>query len=63
MTLDQVRERLSSIKQMGYVRTMRRGPTGIGYTLESLLEIEENNISAPDLGTFELKAQREHTRE
>ena len=62
MTLEEVRERLSSIKQMGYVRTMRRGPTGIGYTLESLLEIDENNISAPDLGTFELKAKREqHT--
>ena len=60
MTLDEVRERLSSIKQMGYVRSMRRGATGIGYTLESLLEIDENNISAPDLGTFELKAQREH---
>lgn len=60
MTLDEVRQRLSRIKQLGFVPTMRRGPTGIGYTLESLLEINENNISAPDLGTFELKAQREH---
>lgn len=47
---------------MGYVKTLRKGPTGIGYTLETLLEIEENNISSPDLGEIELKAQREsHT--
>ena len=47
---------------MGYVKSLRRGPTGIGYTLEKLLEIGENNISAPDLGEIELKAQREsHT--
>ena len=47
---------------MGYVKTLRNGPTGIGYTLETLLEIKENNISSPDLGEIELKAQREsHT--
>lgn len=62
MTLKEVREKLSKIKKMGYVRTLRRGPTGIGYTLETLLKIKENNISAPDLGEIELKAQREsHT--
>ena len=55
-------KKLAEIKKMGYVRSRRRGPTGIGYTLESLLQIEENNISAPDLGNIELKAQREqHT--
>ena len=62
LTLEEVRKRLSHIKSRGYVRTLRRGPTGIGYTLEELLEIKENNISAPDLGEIELKAQREqHT--
>ena len=62
MTLEEVRDKLSEIKKMGYVRTLRRGPTGIGYTLETLLQITENNISSPDLGEIELKAQREdHT--
>ena len=59
LTLEEVRKRLFKIKKRGYVRTLRRGPTGIGYTLETLLEIEENNISTPDLGEIELKAQRE----
>ena len=60
MTLVEARNRLSRIKRMGYVRTLRRGSTGIGKTLETLLEITENNISAPDLGQIELKAQRDN---
>jgi hypothetical protein len=62
MTLNEVKKKLSAIKKMGYIKTLRNGPTGIGYTLETLLEIKENNVSAPDLGEIELKAQRErHT--
>lgn len=36
--------RLAVIKNMGWVKTLRSGSTGIGYTLETLLEIEENNF-------------------
>ena len=60
MTLEEVQQKLSVIKQKGYVRTLRKGPTGVGKTLETLLGITENNISAPDLGTIELKSQREN---
>ena len=58
MELEAVRRKLAEIKRMGYVKTRRTGPTGIGYTLETLLGIDENNISSPDLGTMELKAHR-----
>ena len=62
MTLEEVRSKLSEIKRTGYIRTLRKGPTGIGHTLEKLLEIKENNLSTPDLGKIELKAKREsHT--
>lgn len=37
---------------------MRKGDTGIGYTLESLLGIKENNVPLADLGDIELKAYR-----
>jgi len=60
ITLKQIQAKLSKIKKLGYVKTLRRGPTGIGYTLETLLEIDENNICSPDLGEIELKAQREN---
>jgi len=60
ITLDEIRQKLSAIRYKGFVRSLRKGPTGIGYTLETLLEIKENNISAPDFGNIELKAQREN---
>ncbi|MFH1377755.1 MAG: MvaI/BcnI family restriction endonuclease [Planctomycetota bacterium] len=58
MDIDTFRQRFADIRRMGYVRSARRGPTGIGKTLEDLLGITENNISLPDLGEIELKAHR-----
>ncbi|MDR0398671.1 MAG: MvaI/BcnI family restriction endonuclease [Endomicrobium sp.] len=46
------------MKDMGFVRTKRSGATGIGYTLESLLGISENNSTNPDIEGAELKAHR-----
>jgi len=50
--------RFHKIKQMGYTPSLRKGPTGIGYTLETLLGIRENNIATPDILGAELKAHR-----
>lgn len=52
---------LAQIKAQGFVKSRRKGNTGVGYTLETLLGIKENNLSLPDLGTVELKAQRQHS--
>lgn len=57
MDLAELTEKLSAIKQVGYVVSLRRGNTGIGYTLESLLELKENNLNSPDLGSIEIKSQ------
>jgi hypothetical protein len=61
MDIDELKEKLSALKQRGYVVSMRRGNTGIGYTLETLLGVDENNLQLPDLGGIELKAQRSGT--
>ncbi len=58
ITLDEFRERFDEIKKSGWVASKRRSNTGIGYTLETLLGIEENNIALPDFGTVELKSHR-----
>jgi len=50
--------KMKQIRQMGYVQSHRKGPTGIGKTLEDLLGITENNIAGPDFSTYELKAGR-----
>ncbi len=41
-----------------WVKTMRSGPTGIGFTLESLLGIKANSSQLPDYKGIELKAGR-----
>ncbi len=51
-------EEFEKIKAMGWVRTHRSGPTGIGKTLEDLLGIPENNLDLPDFGDYELKSCR-----
>jgi hypothetical protein len=58
MTLGEFRERFAEIKDRGFIRSTRRGPTGVGHTLETLLGLEEDNIPMPDLGEVELKGHR-----
>lgn len=49
---------LRAIKGEGFIISKRIHDTGIGHTLEQALGLKENNMAIPDLGTFELKAQR-----
>ena len=52
----------SYIYSLGFVTSHRIHNTGIGKTLEDLLNIEENNLSLPDYkGCIELKSQRDLT--
>lgn len=55
-TLEDFIREYSNIVNMGWVKTHRAGPTGIGKTLEDLLGIQENNIDGPDFGDYELKS-------
>ncbi|WP_104747993.1 MvaI/BcnI family restriction endonuclease [Helicobacter cetorum] len=58
MTLNEFEQNFNEIKEKGFIPTMRKGPTGIGYTLETLLGIKENNDARPDIDGAELKAHR-----
>jgi hypothetical protein len=49
---------LREISRKGFVRTLRAGDTGVGMTLETLLEIRANSSRAPDFKGIELKARR-----
>jgi hypothetical protein len=61
MTLEELKKKLKKIKALGFVKTHRKGDTGIGKTLEDLLGIKENNIPLPDIGEVaELKAYRKN---
>ena len=60
-TLDDFMREYRKICDMGWIRTHRAGPTGIGKTLEDLLGIPENNVDGPDFGDYELKSCRLHS--
>lgn len=57
-TLDDFISEYKKICSIGWIKTHRAGPTGIGKTLEDLLGIVENNIDGPDFGDYELKSCR-----
>lgn len=61
-----VRTQIRRIESMGFVRTMRPGDTGIGFTLETLLGLRETNVRgkrdfAYEEEPIELKSQRRTT--
>lgn len=63
MNLKILKKKLREIKKMGFIKTHRRGNTGIGKTLEDLLGIKENNIPLPDIGGIaELKSCRKDAK-
>lgn len=57
-TYDQLLVKLQQVGKQGWVRTHRKGPTGIGKTIEDLLGIRENNVPGPDGDKIELKSAR-----
>ena len=52
-------DRFDELSARGFVPTLRSGSTGIGYTLETMLDIEENNSPGGDFLGMELKAYRD----
>lgn len=50
-------DRFNEINKMGYVKTTRRGTTGIGKTFEDLLGKHEDRTSNPDFHGIEIKTK------
>jgi len=57
-----IKKDLRDVKIRGFIKSLRKDNTGVGYTLETLLGIKENNHGEPDLVynslKIELKTQR-----
>ena len=58
MELEEFKEKFQHLKDRGFVRSLRKGATGIGYTLEIFLGLPENNLTTPDISNIEIKAHR-----
>ncbi len=59
-----IKDVLTKISERGYIKSLRKNNTGIGYTLETIMGIKENNSGEADFAyngiPVELKAQRKH---
>ncbi|MCD6221534.1 hypothetical protein J7K25_05205 [bacterium] len=63
MNLRELQTKLKEIKDKGFILSMRRGSTGVGYTFELLLGIHENNLPIPDIGgRVEIKTIRKDSQ-
>lgn len=49
------------IKNIGWIESKRNGPTGIGYTFETLLNKKEDTLEIPDYKSIEIKTQRKRS--
>lgn len=58
MKINEFKIKFTYLKKKGFIPSARKGPTGIGYTLETQLGLMENNIALPDLHKVELKSHR-----
>lgn len=56
--LDELIEHIRQINTRGYVRTLRAGDTGVGFTFETLMNITANSSKEPDFKGIEIKTSR-----
>lgn len=54
--------KFEEIKRKDWVKSINKNSSGVGMTLESLLNIQENNLPIPDFNNIEIKAKKEYTK-
>ena len=49
---DTLLQKFEEIKEMGWIKSLRKGPTGIGYTFEKLIGKDEDSLCCPDFNAY-----------
>lgn len=57
-----LRQKFEEIKKMGWIKSGRKGHTGIGYTFEKLLGKDEDALCIPDYNGIEIKTHRKNSK-
>lgn len=60
--IKELNNKFEEIKNLGWIKSMRTGTTGIGYTFEQLLNCEENSFILPDYMNIEIKVKRRYSK-
>lgn len=61
-TMNELYHSYLEINRLGWIKTMRNGYGGIGYTYESLLNKEEDTFPLADYKGIEIKTMRKNSR-
>jgi len=62
MNLEEFKQKFQELRNKGFVKSLRKGPTGIGLTFETLMGVKENNLALPDIDGIEIKAHRDNSK-
>jgi len=57
----ELQEKIKSVNQKGWIKTLKSGDTGVGYTFETLIDIQANPSKEPDYKGIEIKCSRQNT--
>lgn len=52
-----------TIQEKGWIKSLKNGSTGIGYTFETLIGKKADNSPLPDFGKFEIKCMRKFSKQ
>lgn len=62
MQLEEFKQKFQNLKKQGFIKSLRKGPTGVGFTFETLLGLKENNFALPDIDNIEIKVHRDRSQ-
>lgn len=57
-----LKQKFNEIRNLGYVKTVRNGSTGVGATFEQLLGKNEESFEIPDFYGIEIKTRRAYSK-
>ena len=55
-----LKDKFNLIKKLGWIKSIRKGSTGIGATFENAMELNENSFEIPDFNGIEIKTKRNY---
>lgn len=61
-SIRELRSKFLKIREMGYVKSVRGGSTGVGATFEFLLGKNEDKLEVPDFKEIEIKTKRGYSK-
>jgi len=59
--MNKLKNKFEAIKKLGWIKSIRKGSTGIGATFEKLLGVNENSFEIPDFNGIEIKTKRNYS--